>query len=237
MQAPAHFSPDLFTFLSELSRNNHREWFLANKERYISAVRDPFLHFIADFSFPLCKISPCFAAIPRPSGGSLFRIYRDVRFSKDKSPYKTHAAAHFPHVQACRDVHAPGFYLHLEPGQCFAGAGLWHPDPPALTMIRKAIVAQPKSWDKIRRKGMKIEGEILSRVPKGYDADHASAEDLKRKDFVTSVSFTDQQVCSPHFLGDFVKACREMSPLVEFLTRALQLPWDSVAKTRSTVSR
>ena len=81
-------------------------------------------------------------ADPRPSGGSLFRIYRDTRFSKDKSPYKTHAGMYFP-VRGGKDVHTPGFYLHLEPGACFAAAGLWHPDAAALAKVREAIVARP----------------------------------------------------------------------------------------------
>lgn len=225
MERNAHFSPDLFRFLKELTANNQREWFLANKDRYVSVVRDPFLRFITDFSFPLNSISPCFIADPRPSGGSLFRIYRDIRFSEDKSPYKTHAAAHFSHGKAGRDVHAPGFYLHLEPGRCFAAAGLWHPDLPTLSRIRNTIVAQPKSWEKVRRSRSKLEGESLSRPPKGYDPEHQFIEDLKRKDFVLSVAFTEKQVCRPRFLVDFLEACRKMSPLVEFLTKALQLPW------------
>jgi uncharacterized protein (TIGR02453 family) len=223
MQRKAHFTPDLFRFLEELTANNQREWFLANKERYISAVRDPFLRFIADLSFPLNSISPYAVADPRPSGGSLFRIYRDVRFSEDKSPYKTHAAAYFSHAKAGRNVHAPGFYLHLEPRGCFAAAGLWHPDPSTLNRIRNAIVAQPKSWEKVRRSRWKMEGESLSRPPKGYDPDHRFIEDLKRKDFVFSVALAEEQVCGPRFLSDFLGICRKMSPLVEFLTKALQL--------------
>lgn len=225
MAQKVHFSPDLFRFLEELAANNRREWFLANKERYIAVVRDPFLRFIADLSLPLNSISPYFVADSRPSGGSLFRIYRDVRFSEDKSPYKTHAGAYFAHGQAGQNVHAPGFYLHLEPGHCFAAGGLWHPDLPTTSMVRSAIVAQPKSWAKVRRIRLELEGESLSRHPKGYDPEHPFIEDLKRKDFVFSAALTEEQACRPRFLADFLGVCRKMSPLVEFLTKALQLPW------------
>ena len=222
--ARGHFSPDLLRFLADLKRNNRREWFLANRERYESELREPFLRFISDFGPRLAKISRFFVADPRPSGGSLFRIYRDTRFSKDKSPYKTHAAAHFRHRAASQDVHAPGFYLHLEPRGCFAASGLWRPDGPAVDKVRDAIVEHPAEWRKVR-KTLTIEGESLVRPPKGYDSSHPFLEDLKRKDFVTSVRFSDRQVTSPRFLSDFAAACKKMSPLVKFTTEALGLSW------------
>ena len=127
MRASAHFTPVLFEFLSDLSENNNREWFQANKDRYERDVRDRLVQFVADFDSRLTEISPHMVADPRPSGGSVFRIYRDVRFSKDKSPYKTNAAIHFRH-EVGRKVHGPGFYLHLQPGSVFTGAGIWRPD-------------------------------------------------------------------------------------------------------------
>ena len=136
----AYFSRELFEFLGELALNNNREWFHANKSRYESVVRDSLLEFVADFAEPLSKISSHFVADPRPSGGSMFRIYRDVRFSKDKSPYKTMAAAHFSHERA-KEVPAPGFYLHLAPAESFVGVGIWHPDATTLKNIRDTIVA------------------------------------------------------------------------------------------------
>ena len=219
-----HFSPEVFRFLKELRKNNRRDWFLANRERYESAVREPFLHFISDFGPLLAKISRFFVADPRPTGGSLFRIYRDTRFSKDKSPYKTHAAAHFRHRAAGKDVHAPGFYLHLEPGSCFAAAGLWRPDAPTLAKMRDAILDQRKEWGKVR-KSLDIHGDSLLRLPKGYDADHPFVDDLKRKDFVTDVRLSESQVCAPRVLLDFASACKKMSPLVRFTTEALGLTW------------
>jgi uncharacterized protein (TIGR02453 family) len=224
LTARGYFSPELLRFLKELKRNNRREWFLANRERYESALREPFLRFISDFRPRLSKISRFFVADPRPSGGSLFRIYRDTRFSKDKSPYKTHAAAHFRHRAAGKDVHTPGFYLHLEPGGSFGAAGLWRPDGPAVDKVRNAIVERPAEWKKVRKR-LTIEGESLVRPPRGYDPSHPFLEDLKRKDFITSVRFSDRQVSSLRFLLDFTAACKKMGPLVKFTTEALGLSW------------
>jgi uncharacterized protein (TIGR02453 family) len=219
-----YFTPELFTFLRALKRHNNRNWFLRNKSRFESVVRDPFLRFIGDFGPHLARISPRFVADPRPTGGSLFRIYRDVRFSADKSPYKTHVAAHFFHRASKATGHAPGFYLHLEPGTCFVGAGLWHPDTAMLVRIRDAIVADAAAWRRARR-GLKLEGGMLNRPPRGYDPDHPFIDDLRRKDFIAGGSFTDARVCGPRFMRDFVGECRRISPLVEFLTKAVGQKW------------
>ena len=124
---------------------DRRDWFQANKERYEEQVKDPALKFISDFGPRLRKISDNYTADPRPVGGSLFRIYRDVRFSKDKSPYKTAVGIQFRHKQ-CKDVHTPGFYLHLEPDSCFVGLGIWHPDSKSLARIRAFIADDPTRW-------------------------------------------------------------------------------------------
>src|SRR5260221_10113685 len=142
----ARFGPGLFRFLKELQASNNKSWFEANKHRYEEEVKEPMLRFISDFGSRLRTISRNFDAHPRPVGGSMFRIYRDTRFSHDKSPYKTTAAAHFPHKAAGKDVHAPGFYLHLEPGNCMGGGGLWHPDGLALEKVRDRIVSRTKAW-------------------------------------------------------------------------------------------
>ena len=159
----------------------------------------------------------------------MFRIYRDVRFSKDKSPYKTHAAAQFRH-RVGRNVHAPGFYLHLEPGGVFAGAGLWHPDRAALDQIRTAISEQPDKWravlgDPSFTRHHELSGESLKRAPRGYDPDGPLIEDIKRKDFVCVQKFTQKQATSANFLGTFVDSCRSASPFVRFLTEAIQQPF------------
>ncbi len=203
MAHKGHFSADLFDFLSELADNNNREWFQANKDRYRRTVQEPLLRFISDFSGPLGEISPFFVADPRPAGGSMFRIYRDVRFSRNKSPYKTHAAAQFRHQEG-KDAHVPCFYLHLEPGSVFAGAGLWHPPGPALTSIRNAIVESPETWTsmttaKTFSKTFTIGGDSLKRAPRGIDPDHPLIDDLKRKDFICSRNFTQKQATSANF--------------------------------------
>jgi len=221
MPDTAFFSPELFDFLRQLKRHNNRGWFARNKARYEEVVQDPALIFISSFGPHLHKLCPHFVADARPSRGSLFRIYRDTRFSPDKRPYKTHVGIHFSHVGG-KDAHAPVFYLHLEPEDCFAAAGVWHPDSSALTKIRLAIVANPDQWTKVRSK-LELEGDSLMRPPRGFNANHRFIEDIKRKDFAASARLTEAQVCGPKFMRDFVSACRTMLPLVEFTTRALGL--------------
>jgi uncharacterized protein (TIGR02453 family) len=218
---PAYFTPDLFRFLSRLKRNNNREWFLRHKDEYENCVRQPALHFIEDFGVPLRELSPHLIADARPSRGSLFRIYRDTRFSNDKRPYKTHVAMRFSHRG--KDVHSPGFYLHLEPGGCFAASGLWHPEPPTLLKVRTAIVSRPEGWRAVRKLLNWDDACKLSRPPRGFCSDHEFVEDLKLRDLGTSVEFTDKQVCSPKFMATFTGACREMMPLAAFLSSALDL--------------
>ena len=226
MARQSHFSPALFRFLRSLKRHNKREWFLAHKGEYEQAVRQPALQFIADFAPHLQRVAPRFAAIPKPQGGSLFRIYRDTRFSADKKPYKTHVGMYFPHKQAGRDVHAPCYYLHLEPGGCFVGGGLWHPDTPTLRAVRNAIVERPDAWRRVRRAGILEDGDALISAPRGYDAAHPFIDDLKRKDFVGSMPVAESRICGPRLLEEFTEACRRMRPLIEFLTEAVDLPFD-----------
>ncbi len=221
MSNPALFRPELFEFLRQLKRHNDREWFAKNKARYQQAIVEPALLFIGSFAPHLAEISPFFVADPRPARGSLFRIYRDTRFSPDKRPFKTHVGIRFSHKSG-KDAHAPVFYLHLEPENCFAAAGVWHPDDRALTKIRTAILDQPEQWAKVRLK-LELEGDSLTRPPRGYDPEHPFIEDIKRKDFVASVAFSDRQVCGPTFMADFAAACRAMVPLVGFTTKALGL--------------
>jgi len=130
-----YFSKATFSFLGELSRNNNREWFHDNKQRYEEAVRGPALAFIEDIAPELQLIAPRFLAVPKKVGGSLMRVHRDIRFGKDKTPYKTNIGIQFRH-EAGKDVHAPGYYLHIAPQECFFGAGIWRPDSTALGQIR-----------------------------------------------------------------------------------------------------
>jgi len=219
------FGLGLFRFLAELEAHNEREWFQANKARYELEAKEPMLQFIAALGGPLSSISKQFDADPRPVGGSMFRIYRDARFSRDKSPYKTHIAAQFRHHGCSEGVHGPGFYLHLEAGGCFAGGGLWHPEPDSLRKVRERIIGNAKAWKIIRDSGIEIEGDALKRVPQGFDPAHPFAEDLKLKDFYTSTAFTDKQVSAPDFLERVTQAFADATPLVKFLTKAMELPW------------
>jgi uncharacterized protein (TIGR02453 family) len=223
------FTRELFEFFRELKRNNSREWFLANKDRYEYQVREPLQRFVSDFEQPLREISPHFRADPRPVGGSLFRIYRDVRFSPDKRPYKTHAGIQFRHEQGS-DVHTPGFYLHLEPDNVFAAVGIWHPDSNTLHRIRTLIVAEPRRWLKAKSdqafSGLyELGGDSLKRAPQGYDPDHPQIEDLKRKDFIAHVGFSESEACSPDFLDRYAQVSRRAAPFMRFLTEALSLSW------------
>ncbi len=220
----SHFSPRLFRFLNELADNNDRDWFNANKQRYEDEVLEPSLAFISDFGPELAKISKHFNALPKKSGGSIFRIYRDVRFSKDKRPYKTHVGIHFRHKKH-KTAYAPGFYLHLEPRNCFIGAGIWHPEAPALKKIRQAIADEPATWAKAygaveADKDFELRGESLSRPPKGFSADHPEVEALKRKDFIAVRNIPQSWVTQPDFLKLFAGECRKPVPLVKWLCGA-----------------
>ena len=184
MQPPT-LGPALFDFLRELQANNERPWFEANKARYIADVRDPMLDFIAAFAEPLAKISPHFVADPRANGGSLFRIYRDTRFSPDKTPLQDQRRGPFPPRRG-KDAHTPGFYLHLAPEACFAGCGIWSPGGAALAQIRNAIADNSGGWKRLTqakafRETFDIMGQSLKRPPRGFDATHPLIEDLKRK--------------------------------------------------------
>ena len=223
--ATTWFTPGLFTFLEELKTDNSREWFQDNRARYEQDVRDPLLALIMAFGGPLAAINRNFLADPRPSGGSMFRIFRDTRFGRDKSPYKTNVGAQFRHMMCSKDVHSPAFYLHLDPEGCFVGAGSWRPDPAALKLVRERIVGHPREWKALRGAGIEVQGDALVRVPQGFDPAHPLAEDLKLKDFYTIDALTRRQVCAGNFLETLTEKCRQNAPLMKFLSKALELPW------------
>jgi len=227
--ATRYFTPRFFEFLEELSRNNNRDWFIPNKPRYERDVREPMLAFIADFARRLEKISARYVADPRPAGGSMMRIYRNLRFSRDKTPYHINASAAFGHRDGAH-FNSPSFYVSLSPAEAFAGVGVWHPQADTVAKIRDAIVAHPSKWksainDKKFKAGFDLMGDMLSRPPRGYDADHPMIEDLKRKDFVGGTQFTRKEVCSAEFMDLFSGACASGSPFMKFLTEAMGLKW------------
>ncbi len=219
------FPADLVKFLSELRRHNKRSWFEANRERYEESVRSPALEFIASMAAPLARISPHFNAIAKKAGGSLMRIHRDVRFSKDKKPYKTNLGIHFRHV-AGKDVHAPGFYFHVDPHEVFLGAGIWHPDSESLGNIREAIDEDSSAWKRAKnnktfRAQFDLAGESLKRPPRGYESDHPLLEDLKRKDHIAVCQWAHDDLLQPTIVQDVIATFRAAKHYMAFLCKAV----------------
>jgi uncharacterized protein (TIGR02453 family) len=220
---------ELFEFLRDLKENNNRPWFQANKDRYEKYYKEPLLAFISEFADRLPQISPYYTAIPKMTGGSLFRIYRDMRFSADKRPYKTWAAMHFRHERA-PDVHSPGFYLHLEPGSCFISCGIWKPESRTLQRVRLVISEHPQRWlDAISgpdfQSNYHLAGDALQQAPRGFDANHPMIEDLKRKDFLASHPITEKTALRDDFLDLYTDLCLKSAPFMSFLTESIGLAW------------
>jgi uncharacterized protein (TIGR02453 family) len=223
------FEPSLFQFLEELADNNHRSWFQENKRRYEREVLGPSLAFIRAFQPRLKKLSEFFVASDRRVGGSLMRVYKDTRFSKDKTPYKTNVGIQFRH-EFGRDVHAPGFYVHIAPDECFLAVGLWRPDPGALYAIRQAIVDRPDRWRRARndrkfREHFTLEGDSLKSSPRGFPADHPLIEDLKRTDFIGLCELGRKDVLEAGFTDHVARAFAASRPFMRFLCEALKTPF------------
>jgi uncharacterized protein (TIGR02453 family) len=216
-----YFDDETFAFLRELRSHNDRTWFNANKQRYERSVKEPVLAFVGDAGPHLRKLSSHLVADPRPVGGSMFRIYRDVRFSKDKSPYKTHVGVYFP---LGKGMAVPGYYLHLEPRECFVAAGMWMPPAEQLQQIRTRIAGRPADWRKASADLDPDEG-ALKRPPRGFDPDHPMIEDIKRKSFTASLRLSDGQMTRDDVMRTFVKTCRELVPLMRFLAGAVGARW------------
>lgn len=220
------FSRRTFTWLEQLQSNNNKAWFAQHREQYEADVREPALAFIAAMAPVLRRISKHFSAVAKRSGGSLMRVHRDMRFARDGQPYKTNVGIQFRHERG-RDVHAPGFYVHIEPEQCFLAAGIWRPEPRALRAIRMEIADRPSAWRRVATARFtdkfELSGDRLSRPPKGFGSDSPCLEDLKRKDFiaVTQVSRTFMR------RRDLPAASGELfartTPLMRFLCGALDL--------------
>lgn len=225
--ARRYFTQSSFDFLKKLEKNNNRDWFNDHKQEYEDKVRGPALDFIADIGEDLYDISPHFLAIPKKVGGSLMRVYRDVRFGKDKRPYKTNIGIQFRHKFG-KDVHAPGFYLHLEPNECFVGVGIWRPDAQALGKIRTAISENSQSWieasrDNVFKKFFEVSGETLKNPPRGYTREHPMIVDLKRKDHIAFQQLDYKRVISASITSDAIKSFKIASPYMKYLCKALDL--------------
>ena len=230
--ATKYFTRGVFDFLNELESNNEKAWWEDNKDRYISVIREPALEFINDFDSRLKKISTHFVADSRTVGGSLMRPYRDVRFSKDKTPYKTNVGIQFRHERG-KDIHAPGFYLHLEPRACFAGAGLWRPEAPVARAIRRAIHDDPAGWRKAaKRKAFSDtwtitadENDMLRRVPKELDDEPPYPDDLRMRSFMAGARLSQSQVTSAGFDAELASMYAKSSPFTRFLCNSLEVPF------------
>lgn len=220
------FTLDTFKFLDELSLNNERTWFEANKDRYEGLVREPALAFIRAMATPLAKTAPAFVAEDKKLGGSLMRVYRDTRFGHDKTPYKTNIGIHFRHGEG-KDVHAPGFYVHVSPTDNFVALGMWRPEPPILLAVRQRIAAEPERWTKVTtskalaKVGLKLgDGDKLTRVPKGFDKDHPQADDLRRTSFVLSAPLTADDITGKGFVAHVAARFAAGSDFMRFLCQA-----------------
>lgn len=221
------FEPSMMEFMSDVAANNNREWFQANKQRYEDEVREPIFSWIRAIKPHLQELSPCFLAVARKVGGSMMRIHRDVRFSKSKEPYKTNIGVQFRHVMG-KDVHAPGYYVHFSPQECFLGVGIWRPDSASVGKIRKAIDEHQEDWqltrdDEAFQELFDLGGESLKRPPRGYKKDHPLVEDLKRKDFIAVHNYPIEQIYADDFVDYVVHAFATATPLMSFLCEALEV--------------
>lgn len=222
-------TPKLFKFLRELKRSNNREWFTENKSRYEQDVRDPAVELVRQLEKPLAKAAPMLRAIPKGHGGSVMRIYKDTRFSKDKTPYKTNVGISIRH-QANKDIHAPGVYVHLEPKECFVGAGCWRPESKVLAAIRAAIDDDPRAWIRARdnnafRKAFDLVGESLKTSPRDYPRDHPMIEDLRRIDFIAIAPLTEADVTGDKIVSLLIDRVKKAKPLMQFLCDAIDVPY------------
>lgn len=223
------FNADFWHFFRDLKQNNNREWFAANKERYQDKVVTPISAFISAIAPKLREISPYYKADPRPNRGSMFRIYRDVRFSKNKQPYKEHAAAQFRH-RAGKDAHAPGFYVHLEAGNILYGGGIWTPPSDTLRKIRERIVDQPDKWQAVIEDQAildqfdGIRGVSLKRPPRDFAANAPHMTDLKRKSFFAMKNISDPDIATTaEFVDEVIDTFEAAVPLMYFISDAVEV--------------
>ncbi|PRQ07558.1 DUF2461 domain-containing protein [Enhygromyxa salina] len=223
------FTPDLVQFLGELSLNNDREWFEANKTRYEQQVREPALAFIRALGPKLSKVSKHFVASDKKVGGSLMRIHRDVRFSTDKTPYKTNLGVQFRH-EVGKDVHAPGFYVHVDTEGVFLAAGTWKPDADTLGSIRQRISTEGPAWKRARDNAKfvaqwELGGESLTRPPRGFAKDHPLIDDLRRKDHIAVCKLSVDEILGPKSIDLVAARFALTKPYVSFLCKAIDVPF------------
>ncbi|MCX6137586.1 MAG: DUF2461 domain-containing protein [Ignavibacteriales bacterium] len=219
------FPKEALQFLRRLKKNNNREWFGAHKDEFEDLVKAPMEALVTSLQPGFDTFAPDFDLNPKKA---IFRIYRDVRFSKDKSPYKTHIAAHFVVAGRPKGLEGSGYYLHIEPGEVFLGGGIYIPDGDQLKKIRRALAARPKEFLEVLRNKMfrkafgELQGEKLQRVPAGYTPDNPMVEYLKLKQFFVGSQFKDSVCQDEDFLQLCLRTFATASPLIEFLNDALR---------------
>lgn len=222
------FSKAALNFLVDISLNNNREWFDKNRQRYEDDVREPAFDFIRAMEPHLHAVSPHFTAVPKKTGGSLMRIFRDTRFGKDKTPYKTNVGIQFRH-EAGKNVHAPGFYLHLDPDEgCFLGVGIWGPDGPTIRAIRETIDQNQVDYVRVRdgkkfREKFEVtdHGASLKTAPKGFPKDHPLIVDLRMKHHIATAKLDPEtELFGEAGVAHVADLMKRSADYVRFLTEA-----------------
>jgi uncharacterized protein (TIGR02453 family) len=226
------FTTATLRFFRGLKKNNAKPWFEAHREEYEAEVRAPMRELIEEMNEQFARFAPEIAGDPKRG---MFRINRDIRFSKDKSPYKTNAGCWFNHRNASHKVGAEGnegsagFYFHLEPGSSFAGAGLWMPPRPQLDKLRDAIAENHRSFGTMVRGlkkygGLSEEHGMLKRMPRGFPEDHPAGQWLRHQSFTTGRALKDSQITDARLARTLAREFEGMLPLVRWLNRALGYP-------------
>ncbi|MFZ7094842.1 DUF2461 domain-containing protein [Luteimonas dalianensis] len=224
----SYFTDKTFRFLRALARNNEREWFHAHKADYEAHVRDPMQRLVSDLQPDLATVSLHYRADPKAVGGSLYRIHRDIRFSRNKTPYKTWQGMRLFH-ERFRETIAPLWYLHLQPGNCFVAAGIWRPESPALRRIRQFIVDNPAGWKAaahapaFRRRYRMGTDDMLVRPPRGFPADFAFIDDLRHRNFIALRDLDDDVVTGPRLRQALARDLKATAPFMDYLCAALDL--------------
>ena len=219
----ATLHPDTLKFLGNLKKNNKKEWFDKNKPQY-EAIKNDLVNVAGEMIKEVSKFDSSVAAVDPKK--SVFRIYRDVRFSPDKSPYKTNMG--FWMSKGGMKVPSAGYYIHIQPGESFLGGGIWMPMPEELNKIRQEIDYNFKNFKKIigSPSFKKAFGDLstemkLSRPPKNYDENNPAIEYLKLKSFTVGMKLKDKDVLSPSFAKGAAKSFKTMFPFIDFLNQAI----------------
>jgi len=219
----AGFPKEALQFLRSLKRNNRREWFQPRKHLFEQHVKAPMLDLVAMVNTELARFAPEYVTDPAKA---VFRIYRDTRFSADKTPYKTHIAAWFRR-RGAKDVHLGGFYFSVSSEQIEVAGGLYHPSPETTLLVRSYIAENHKELSKIiaHRKSRRLMGELqgdeLTRSPKGFDPAHPAAAFIRKKDWILDATLDPALAVTPRLCNEIVDRFRAITPLIEYLNRPL----------------